>query len=216
MIPSNTYILWISAFFFILAGAFLFYRIKKENLFLLYPIDAYLTSIGLSFFFLSIYNLTSLKLLLFISSFFVMFGGAYISRLPLKLINYRNEKKIFYSLLVIAIIISLYMYYANNAALHMRIAHIYTFILAGLFTIGYIIYSGIKSKNKAAKIKSLGTGTTLSLCCFVAHGLIAFNMIPLIALPFAGLITVDLPLIFASLSAITFIIVLFVSRFYKT
>ena len=152
------------------------------------------------------------KIILF-ASFSIMFGASYITRFPLKLINPKKEKFVFIVLLGLSVILALYTFSTGDSNLQLMLANIYAFLIAGLFTIGYIIYLGLKTKNRIVKIKSISTGTSLGLCCIVAHGLAAFQLLPFITLSFFGIFTLNAPVIFAMLSPIAFIFVLFIGRF---
>jgi len=212
---SDPIIMWVAVALMAAAAALLHYKIKIKNLPLLYPLVVYLGSIAFSFLLLGIYQLTKYSPLSLFSSFFIMFGAAYITRFPLRLITPKHEHIIFRVFFVLSIIIALYTFYNGDSYFQLRYAHIFAFVLAGLFTIGYIIYSGIKTKNRQAKIKSLSAGTTLGLCCVVSHGLLAFNIIPFISLPFLSITAVELPIVFATAAAITFILVLLMSSYLK-
>jgi len=212
---TDPYIYLISAFFFISAASYLVYKIRKEVLPILYPISVYLYSIAAFFIFLGIYQVYNMNEIIFFASFSVMFGASYIARFPLKLINPNKEKLVFMILLGISIIIALYTYSTGTVNFQLMLANIFAFIVAGLFSMGYIIYSGLKTKNRIVKLKSIGTGTSLGLCCVVAHGLAIFQFLPVIAMPFFGILTLNAPVIFAVSSPITFILVLFMGRFLK-
>ena len=159
------------------------------------------------------FQISNMYEIILFASFSMMFGASYIARFPLRLINPEKEKFIFVILLGISIILALYTFSTGNTNLQLMVANIYAFIVAGLFTMGYIIYSGLKTKNKIVKIKSIGAGTSLALCCVVAHGLAAFQFLPFIAMPFFGILTLNAPVIFAMSAPLAFILVLFLGRF---
>jgi len=210
----NVYILLISTFFFYLAGFILRRRIVRMSLHLLTPVNVYLFSIGTSFLLMALYHYVPSKIILFLGIFAVTFGAAYIARLPLFLINPSKEKIIFRILLVTGFVLT-FININQDIYQQLQYAHLYAFIVAGLFTIGYIIYRGIQQKNRKAKITSLSTGVSLGLCCVVSHGLIAFNIIPLVTIPFLQINNVELPIIFALSSAVTFTLVLFLTKYLK-
>jgi len=210
---TNPYVYWTAALFFIGAAGYLVYKIRKEALPILYPISVYLSSIATFFILLGAYQSSKMPVIILFASFSVMFGASYIARFPLKLINAEKEKLIFVILLGISILIALYTYSTGTVNLQLMVANIYAFVVAGLFSMGYIIYSGLKTKNRIVKLKSIGVGTSLGLCCVVAHGLAIFQFLPVIAMPFFGIFTLNAPVLFAMSAPLTFILVLFLGRF---
>jgi hypothetical protein len=215
MVTDNlimVYAFWVTSFFYILAGGYLIHRIKIKNLPVLYPLSIYLLGIAAYTFFEGLTRLTSVKLFLFLGTLAMVYGASNIARFPLRLRWPQMERKAYLTLLAVSLLAVTISYFTQETKTLVRVAHGYAFLVAGVFTIGYIIYAGIKMKTQPARGKTIGTGLTLGLCCVVAHGLVTFQLLATVALPLFGLASVGLPLIFAILAPVTFILVLIVSE----
>lgn len=53
------------------------------------------------------------------------------------------------------------------------------------------------------------------MCCVLAHGLVAFQLLPAVAFSLFGLVTLDLPMVFAILSPMAFIYALILDKVIK-
>jgi hypothetical protein len=205
--------MWIAAVFYFIAAAYLFQRIRKQRVVDLYPITTYLSGISAFFFFMGLSIIVDASVIPLLAALAVMLGASTIAKFPLRMQWPHKEKQIYYLLLAVSVAVGGYTFYFRPEIM-IRAAHLFAFLVAGLFTMGYIIYYGLKSKNKIVKTKSISTGTSLGLCCVIAHGLAFSQLLPLIALPLFGF-TLKAPMIFAMLSPIAFILVLILSKYIK-
>lgn len=213
-IPSDTYVLWITAISYIIAAGFLVWKIRKEGNAVLYPISVYLFAIASFFVLLGFSKIYSSTLIILFASLSVFIGASTIARLPLKMLYPKGEKSLYSILLIIALIIALYAYSTGENQIMLVAANTYAFVLAGLFTIGYIIYMGIKSEKK--RYDSFATGGSLGMCCVVAHGLAATQMYyPAVTISLLGLANVGVPMAFAILAPFAFIYVLIIDKIIK-
>jgi hypothetical protein len=202
--------MWIAALFYILATFSLIIRIKKNDLPILYPISIYLGGISTFFVLMGIFQIINNINIVIIAALAVMIGSATITRFVLRLEVPNLEKFVYYLLLAVAFTIAVFTYSIGQPPIILRSAHAFAFVTAGLFTMGYIIYSGFKSQSSAARVKSVSTGISLGLCCVVAHGL-AFSQLIVIAIPLLGF-TINAPMLFALMSPLAFIMVLVMTR----
>jgi hypothetical protein len=209
---------WIAAFFFILATLYLRRRIRTEKLQSLNPIAVYLGSISVFFVIMGLMQFVDVAIFSLIGAFAVMYGASYIARFPLRMIipNRNNERFVFGTLVFVSVILTLFNFIFRDTAMMFKVAHTFAFFIAGIFTIGYILYMGFTAEQKTVKTKSISSGISLGLCCIAAHGLVGFQLLPLIAVPLFGLANIPLPLFFAILSPISFLLVILAShRFQK-
>ena len=223
LIPNDSYLMWISAFFYFAASIYLIKKIREEGIPILYPISVYLLSIAVFFTLMgfSIINFAgqnaviSKEILAVLASFSIMFGASTIATFPLRLEWPSKEKTVYTALLIASVFLLSASYLLSNGRLDIigRVAHAYAFITAGIFVIGYIVYTGIKSAN--VRMQSFSTSASLGLCCIFAHGLEAFQFLPFIAFSFFGLVSLKLPMILAILSPFAFIYVLITDRVIK-
>jgi hypothetical protein len=204
---------WIASFFYILATTYLLYRIKNSNLPLLYPLTVYLGSIATFFIFMGISVIAPGKVVMFVAALALIFGGSSITRFPLRL-QFPDKEKLFYIILLAVGSITLLSLFLADLAIPiiMRFAHSFALLTAGVYTMGFIFYTGIKAKDKEAKKKSLSIASAMGLCCIVAHGLIALQLFVSIALPLFGIFTLTLPLIFALFSPLALILALYIGK----
>ena len=206
-----------TAFFYLLAASYLLYRIKIKKLAILYPLSVYLFGISIFFITMGLSKVVTSEYLLLLGALAVVLGASTIARFPLMLeLRPLKERHVFLGLSIFSAAIVFIGFFTQNIMIMMRLAHAYAFVVAGLFTMGYIIYSGFRTENEAVKIKSIGTGVSMGLCCIVAHGLVATQLLASIALPLFGIFTLDLPLLFALLSPLAFIMVLFLTQYFPT
>lgn len=210
-IPSDTYVLWITAVSYMVAAGFLVWKIRKEGNAILYPISAYLFAIAAFFTLLGFSKIFNSTLIILFASLSVFIGASTIARLPLKMLYPKREKSLYSILLIIGLIIALYAYSTGENQIMLVAANSYAFVLAGVFTIGYIFYIGIKKKHK--RYDSFATGGSLGLCCVVAHGLAATQMYyPAVTISLLGLANVGVPMAFAILAPFAFIYVLVIDQ----
>ena len=212
-IPNDSYLLWMSAFFYISASVYLIRKIKREHTLILYPISIYLLGIAIFFTLMGIFQIYKSAVIAFLAALAIVIGASTMVRFPLKLELPHKERVIYIVLLILSFILVGYGFTTGEIPFMMRIAHGIAFVLAGLVTIGYIIYTGILTKS--VRTQSFSTGVSLGLCCVVAHGLVAFQLFPLIGFGLLGLVTLKLPMIFALLSPLAFLYVVIIDKVIK-
>lgn len=210
---GDPYLLWITAFFFYIAAMYLTYKIRSRKIPELTGITIYLYSTALFFFFIGLSHFIVPGPLIFFASFLLMLGASFMTRFPLK-IRFPGKEKIIFRLLVLAsAFIALFTFVLGDPMIQVQAANLFAFLFAGLFTIGFILYSGFQTKNRVARVKSVSVGGYLGLCCIVSHGLLAFQLFSAITFPLLGLFVINIPLLFAILSPITFLLLLLLLRF---
>jgi len=211
-VSMNPVLYWVTAFFFLSATVYLTYIIKREHFPVLYPVSTYLGSMTVFFILLGVFKIVGSSYVITVASFTVMFGASSMARFPLKLIIPKKEKLIFTIFLITAVGLSIYTFTTGDNNLQLKVAHTYAFLLAGVFTTGYVAYLGIKTRNRLVKVKSLSSAASLGLCCVVAHGLIAIQFLPFTVLSFFGPFATKSPVFFAMVAPIAFIFVLLIGR----
>ena len=203
---SNAYLLWFTSFFYFISGIYLIIKIRKDKTDILYPISIYLFGVATFFGLMGLHSILNNKVLLLLSALSIVLGSAYMSRFTLRL-EWPSKEKLVYSILIIlALLLTFYPYLLGKIDLMLRISHIFAFFISGVFVIGYILYTGIKAPKVRAQ--SFSTCTSLGMCCILAHGLAALQVVPPLLISLFGIVTVELPMIFAIISPFAFISVL--------
>ncbi len=211
VIPNDSYLLWLTAIFYFVAAAYLINKIKKERITILYSINVYLLGIATFFTLMGFFQIFNVKILALLGALAIVIGASTIARFPLKL-EWPDKEKIVYVVLLLVSIVLVGYGFTNEVPFMIRVANYYAFLVAGLFTMGYILYTGFKAKE--VRTQSFATGVSLGLCCVVAQGAVAIPLFPLLAISFFG-ITLKFPMIFALLSPIAFIYVLILDKVIK-
>src|SRR3989338_959631 len=209
-IPIDTWFMWATAIFYFAASYYLIDKIKRQKTTVLYPIAGYLLGVTGFFVFFGIFAMTMSPIFALLGALSMMLGASTIARFPLQLEYPDKEKMVYYTLIVISLLITVYLYNTGDPMAMMRTANLYAFIFAGVLTIGYIVYSGLKT----AKIRRqcMSTAGSLGLCCVAAHALVGFQLLPGFALSLFGIINLELPMIFAILSPIAFLYVMIIDE----
>ncbi len=207
-IPGEVLLMWFASALYLVSIGFLIKKIQDDKLSILYPITAYLFGIAAFFAIMGMYMLNKNDLLVFIGSIFIMFGSTYTARLPLRIITPSKENIIFTGMLLVSMIIAAVQFTKGPAVLE-KTAHTYAFLVAGLFTVGYMFYLG--AKYEGIRNQSISTGASLGLCCVVAHGAAAGGYVSIMALSFFGIL-VQTPMVFALLSPFAFMYVVIAGK----
>jgi hypothetical protein len=213
VIPTDTYMFFIATLFYAIAAGYLLTRIRTSGLVILKSLGTYLIGISTFFLMMGLYQLVQAEILLFLGALAITVGASTIARFPLKL-EWPSIEKIVYLILLVGSSLSIiFSFVAHDIGTTMRFAHGYAFVVAGLFTMGYIFYAGMKAKSAIVRAKSIGTATSMALCCVVAHGLVTFQLFASVAVPLFGIFTLNAPMIFALLSPISLLLVLHLSKY---
>jgi hypothetical protein len=203
-----------AAFWFFLAAAYFLYSVRSlpGGLARMYPIGAYLVGIGLFFVIRGwdAYATTSCAYIDCTQTFSgiaVMGAAAFIAQFPLGAAWPRYQRQGFLGLLGFAVVSQL-LVGLFAPGLHLPLAHAFAFLVAGVFTIGFMLYHALAEDSAVG----MGIALSMSSCCVVGHGLAMLPLAAAVSLPLVG-IPLGLPVLFAVLAPISLIAVMvFVSR----
>ena len=205
-----------TAFFFIASGGYLIYKIRKSKTPALFPISVYFISMAVFFVLMGINYIVEDNVVILCASLAMIFGASFMARIPIHFMAPGREKLIYYIFLIFGLTISLYSFTLGSAVLQLRAAHLFSFFLVGVFTVGFIFYNGFNSRHSVVRFKSVTIGIILSFYGVVGHGLTALHLMPLVIVPFVGTFDLELPMVFVVLTPITFFMLVSLSWFFKT
>ena len=136
-------------------------------------------------------------MMMYLATFFALVGSAYVAKFPLSSIS--NEKirnGLFYLIMASAIGLTAWLVMNNADPMQsMRAASVYMIAFSGLSGL-YIAIQGFLVDNRSAKIKCIGGGSSIWLCCFLTHimvltvGMVALAKVFMILTPISLILTI--------------------------
>lgn len=209
MAPLEAYVPFFAAFWFFLSAGYFLYRLRTlpGNASGMYPIAVYLVGIGLFFVFrgYSTFATTSCPTIDCTQTsggLAVMLASSFIARFPLQEEWPGYERLAFWALVAVSVVATaVTAVYAPTV--QVPLAHAFAFVVAGLFSVGYIGYAAIEDDSTTGK----GIGLSMSSCCLVAHGLAVLPLVATVSVPLIG-VPLGLPVLFAILAPVSLLGVL--------
>lgn len=209
MTNLSAYAPFFAAFWFFVSAGYLLYHLQRApgNTRQMYPISAYLVGIGMFFVFTgwSTFATSSCALVdctQFAGGLSVMLAASFIARFPIR-DRWPDHEKAIVAVLAVISVVSTAVTAVYAPALQVPMAHVYAFVVAGLFSVGYIIYAAYVDDSPGG----MGVGLSMSSCCVIAHGLAAVPLVFAVSLPLVG-VSLQLPMVFAILSPISLLAVI--------
>jgi len=203
-----------AAFWFFAAAGFLRYKQRRRPDLLggMTPVAVYLVGIGLFFVFRGwsalattscpVVDCTDLS-----GGIAIVVAASYIALYPLRELLPEANRWVFFGM-TWTILLGQGVSAVVAPTIQVPLAQAYAFLVAGVFTIGYLLYDGATSESPTIA----GVGFSMSACCVVAHGLAALPLVATVTLPLVG-IPLEMPVLFAVLAPVSLVGVLaFVTR----
>lgn len=198
------------AFWFFLSAVVLWYefRTMPQILDRLKPIGFYLVGIGIFFvvqainawtrYSCSMWDCTNLS-----GGIAIVLAATFIARFPMRNLWPRIEPFLFQGLAFVAVT-SQFALALRAPAVQVRVAQAYGFLLAGVFSVGYLVYESLREGSSTG----VSIGLSLAPCCVVGHGLAMTGVALTVSLPLLG-VPVAAPMLSAVLAPISLITVLY-------
>jgi len=137
----------------------------------------------------------------------VMLAASFIALYPLRELVPRASRWVFFGLVWLSVL-SQGVTAVVAPSIQLVVAHAYAFLVAGVFSAGYLVYDGAVNDSTT----EAGIGMSMSSCCVIAHGLAALPLVATVTLPLVG-VPLGLPVLFAVLAPVSLVAVLvFVAR----
>ena len=208
MAPVAAYVPFFAAFWFFLAAGYFLYRVRSlpGSARGMYPIGAYLVGIGV--FFVRGWNTfattscPAVDCTQATGGLAVMLAASFIARFPLQDGWPEHERAVFAGLVAFSVV-STAVAAVYAPAVQVPMAHVFAFVVAGLFSVGYILYAAVEDDSTTGK----GIGVSMSSCCVVAHGLAVLPLAVTVSVPLVG-VPLGLPVLFAVLAPVSLVAVL--------
>lgn len=176
-LPAGVFLLWTSAFFFLTASVLILKPLFETKNKLTQAFFVWLLGMGLLHAFMGMGFLWNITILLHIGIFFGFTGSAYLIRVPFSGLIPRYEKIGFYLVLLAGWMIVAWMTvwpHLHTIKLMLWLLFGYMILTAGILPGFYLIWTGMKAKTKAARVKGIGGGLGIISCCLVADLLVLF------------------------------------------
>ncbi|MDO8561699.1 MAG: hypothetical protein Q7S05_02630 [bacterium] len=175
-LPYGVFLLLVSATFYFISSILILRPLFETKEQLIQSFFAWLFGMGLLHFFLAAGFFWDVNALLYIGMFGALTGSAYLLRIPLRGLWPRHETVVFYTVLLAGWFIIAWMLLASNYSLELmlNIMFGYMILVGGILPGPYLIWIGLKSENRAMKVKGIGGGIGVILCCLLADSLVLF------------------------------------------
>ena len=129
-----------------------------------------------------------------LAAFGAVTGSAFLLKFPLlALQNKVVRKNLFYTVLGIGWLMILWLFFfPHQPETPMIVGSIYMIIVSGAIGGSYILWKGFQLEDPALKIKCIGGGCSVILCCFLTHIIVLTVGMTILAKTFMLLTPVEL------------------------
>jgi len=177
-LPDPVFLLWLSAFFYMIAILFLLKTFLKENTKLLDAFYVYLEGMFLMhvFFGMALFVPSAAEALYLFGFIGAVVGSAFSTRFFLYSEFPNHEKKLFYSILALGFVMLVYpVAIGEIATIGLTMTMLYLIAFTGISSSMYLVYISDREVDHGSKIKSLGSGLGMFLSSGVASTVILFG-----------------------------------------
>lgn len=170
----------------------------------MWPIAAYLTGIG-AFFVIQAINTTTFYRCTIVDcsnlggGIAVMLAASFIARFPIGERWPDLEQPVFRGMVVLTVVTQVTLALVAPGT-QVTVAHVYGFFVAGVFTIGFVLYHAVRERSRTG----VSVGLSMSSCCVMGHGTAALPLVATVSLPLIG-VPLAAPVLFAVLAPISLI-----------
>jgi len=198
-LPAEVFWLLVSGLIFLGIALFLFlgpYRKQKDELTI--AVVGYFGSMALFQIFGAFSMLWGNPLLMYLGSFAAVTGSTFVAKFPLSALSNKGLRQVLYlGTVASAWTLVAWMFISGlDPEASMRAAIIYMIILGGAISGTYMVWKGFHLKESETKVKCLGGGFSLWICCFGNHflelllGLTVIGTFIMISVPLALLVAI--------------------------
>lgn len=175
-LPGIVFWLWLSALFYLSAIILLLAPLRKEKNELLYALFAFLAGMAAFHVFLGAGFYLNNLLVIHLGVFAALTGAAYTLKFSLASFSESKKKLLFYLALSVAWLIVVWMLIVPHSTETMLwLAFGYMIVVSGGIAGLFIVWKGFQQKETWAKVKFIGSGAGIIICCLVADLLVLFQ-----------------------------------------
>lgn len=177
-LPEMVFWLWVSAALYTIASVLFLKNLRKEKNELMYAFFAFLAGMGVFHIFLGAGFYWNNHLLLHIGMTAALIGSAFTLKFPFSaLLNPEKPSllrfALFYLALAIALLTAIWLLIADHPdKMMINLTFGYMIITTGSIAGIYVVWEGFKQRETWAKVKSVGGGAGLIICCLIADVLV--------------------------------------------
>ena len=170
-IPSGIAIMWGGGIIYAV-GAILFltYFSKEMQSELMEALFAFLVSMAAALLLMGTGEYLGNMLFGYLGSLAILMGSAFMLKFPLTVFPITNRKILFRIILTIVLVSFIFIVLLPLGGKIMPIFIMWDMIIInGLVAGFFIFFAGLRSKERAIKIKATGSGLGIASCCIVSH-----------------------------------------------
>ena len=171
-IPNEVFWLWLSGLvFFVMTAIFLAGPFRRDKSELMQGFLGFLGGIAWFHIWLGASMYWGSDFLAILASLGAVTGSAFLLKFPLLVIaNEQTRKMIFYIALAIGWVLIAWLLLTSAPVMKAMMAGaIYMIVVSGGLSGFYIVWRGFHLQDPALKIKCIGGGCSVVLCCFFTH-----------------------------------------------
>lgn len=179
-LPDIVFFLWQSALAFFIGMILLWKPFMEARTKLMSAFFIYLTGMALMHLFLGLtfYAASGNKLWLILAYLSAVSGSAFTTRFPFSSKFPKHEKALVSAILLLGWALVGYLAFQPMDILSttgLNLVMAYMILFAGLISSVYIMYSSYRQPEKSLRVKGVGGGVGMFLCCGVADLLVIFG-----------------------------------------
>jgi hypothetical protein len=182
-IPEQVFWLWLSGVVFLVMAVLLIMGpYKRERSDLMNAFLGFLLGMGAFHVLGGASMLYEIPILMYIAALCAITGSVFVFKFPLsELVSTERRKTLFNLALLIGwVMVGVLLFMNASPMLVMNAAAIFMIVVSGAISGFYMVVRGLKINDPATKIKCIGGGCSIVLCCLVTHLiviLIGFNIL---------------------------------------
>ena len=169
-LPTAIALMYGAAFFYLIGIIATWKSYRSEPNELMGAFMAFLFSMGLALFLMGSAEYLAQPMLGAAGTLAILIGSVIMLRFPLSLIQQPLQSFLFYLSMVVAIVFFVIMM-ATKTGQEYMMPMIMWFMIAvnGIVVSFFVIYAGLKAKERWFKVKAVGGGAGIATCCLASH-----------------------------------------------
>lgn len=169
-LPTAIALMYGAAFFYLLGIVATWKSYRAESNELMGAFMAFLFSMGLALFLMGSAEYLAQPMLGAAGTLAILIGSVIMLRFPLSLVQQPLQSFLFYLSIIVAVVFFVIMMATKAGQVYMM-PMIMWFMIAvnGIVVSFFIIYAGLKARERWFKVKAVGGGAGIASCCLASH-----------------------------------------------